>query len=82
MYNHSHIRHFSSVFVSLRDFELKTQNSSENIASRQFRYIYVNGIYPDDWKMAKFLPIFKNDKKSHIINYRPISITSSVAKVF
>ena len=42
MFNHSHIRHFSSVFVSLRDFELITQNSSENITSRQSRYIYVN----------------------------------------
>ena len=46
MFNHSHIRHFSSVFVSLRDFELITQNSSENIASRQSRYIYVNGPNP------------------------------------
>ena len=27
MFNHSHIRHFSSVFVSLHDFELITQNS-------------------------------------------------------
>ena len=43
MFNHSHIRHFSSVFVSLRDFELITQNSSENTTSRQSRYIYVNG---------------------------------------
>ena len=42
MFNHSHIRHFSSVFVSLRDFELITQNSSENITSRQSRCIYVN----------------------------------------
>ena len=42
MFNHSHIRHFSSVFVSLRDFQLITQNSSENIASRQSRCIYVN----------------------------------------
>ena len=43
MFDHSHIRHFSSVFVSLCDFELITQNSSENIASRQSRCIYVNG---------------------------------------
>ena len=43
MLNHSHIRHFSSVFVSLRDFQLITQNSSENITSRQSRFIYVNG---------------------------------------
>ena len=45
MFNHSHIRHFSSVFVSLRDFELITQNSSENITSRQSRCIYVNECY-------------------------------------
>ena len=45
MFNHSHIRHFSSVFVSLRDFELITQNSSENITSRQSRCIYVNGVH-------------------------------------
>ena len=42
MFNHSHIRHFSSLLVSLRDFQLITQNSSENIASRQSRCIYVN----------------------------------------
>ena len=44
MFNHSHIRHFSSAFVSLRDFQLITQNSSENIASRQSRCIYVNAV--------------------------------------
>ena len=35
---------YSSVFVSLRDFQLITQNSSENNASRQSRSIYVNGL--------------------------------------
>ena len=49
MFNHSHIRHFSSVFVSLRDFELITQNSSENITSRQSRCIYVNGGGEWEW---------------------------------
>ena len=48
MFNHSHIRHFSSVFVSLRDFQLITQNSSENIASRQSRCIYVNVANPEE----------------------------------
>ena len=51
MFNHSHIRHFSSVFVSLRDFQLITQNSSENIASRQSRCIYVN-----DYTCLLFMP--------------------------
>ena len=46
MFNHSHIRQFLSLFVSLRGFQLITQNSSENIASRQSRCIYVNGFTP------------------------------------
>ena len=39
-------------------------------------------IYPNDWKMAKVLPIFKIGKKSHLSNYRPTSNISSVANVF
>ena len=53
MFNHSHIRHFSSVFVSLRDFELITQNSSENITSRQSRCIYVNGRNINVYKISQ-----------------------------
>ena len=40
------------------------------------------GIYPSDWKLARVVPIFKNGDKSDLNNYRPISIISSVAKVF
>ena len=40
------------------------------------------GIYPDDWKMARVLPIFKSGDKDDIGNYRPISIISAIAKVF
>ena len=40
------------------------------------------GIYPDDWKMARVLPIFKSGDKDDIGNYRPISIMSAIAKVF
>ena len=60
MFNHSHIRHFSSVFVSLRDFELITQNSSENIASRQSRCIYVNdGNFVSNLACAKLNCVYK-----------------------
>ena len=31
-------------------------------------------IYPDDWKMARVLPIFKSGDKDDIGNYRPIPI--------
>ena len=42
----------------------------------------IKRIYSKDWKMAKVLTIFKNGRKFHLSNYRPISIISSVAKVF
>ena len=40
------------------------------------------GIYPDDWKMARVLPIFKSGDKEDIGNYRPVSIISAISKVF
>ena len=40
------------------------------------------GIYPDDWKMARVTPIFKDGARDNLSNYRPISIISAVAKVF
>ena len=40
------------------------------------------GIYPNAWKMAKVLPIYKSGKRTDLSNYRPISIISTVAKIF
>ena len=40
------------------------------------------GSYPDDWKMAKVMPIYKHGKITELSNYRPISILSIVAKIF
>ena len=40
------------------------------------------GIYPNDWKMTRVLPIFKSVDKDDVGNYRPISIISAIAKVF
>ena len=39
------------------------------------------GIFPDDWKSAKILPLFKQGEHSDMGNYRPISIIPIVAKV-
>ena len=36
----------------------------------------------DDWKLAKVTPIFKQGNRSDMINYRPISVISAIAKVF
>lgn len=40
------------------------------------------GIFPDEWKLARVTPIFKNGKTSDLNNYRPISIIPVIAKVF
>ena len=39
-------------------------------------------IFPDDWKLAKISPIFKDGTKNDCENYRPISVISTVAKLF
>ncbi|CAK1594428.1 unnamed protein product [Parnassius mnemosyne] len=41
-----------------------------------------SGTFPDLWKKAKVVPIFKSDDEKDIRNYRPISILSVYAKVF
>jgi hypothetical protein len=40
------------------------------------------GIFPESLKIAKVLPIHKKDVNDVFTNYRPISILSSVSKVF
>ncbi len=38
--------------------------------------------YPSSFKLAKILPLYKKDKKHLFTNYRPISLLSSISKVF
>jgi len=45
-------------------------------------YSFTLGIFPDDLKLAKVVPIYKTGNKQIVSNYRPISILSSITKMF
>ena len=40
------------------------------------------GVVPPDWKLANVTPIFKKGNKSIVSNYRPVSLTVNLCKVF
>ena len=42
----------------------------------------MTGCVPEDWKLASVVPVHKKDEKGSVENYRPISLTSLVMKVF
>ncbi len=47
-----------------------------------FNRSITTGIFPNEWKCAKVIPIHKQGKRNCVDNYRPISIVPVVAKVF
>ena len=48
-----------------------------------FNLIISSGVYPDDWKCAHIMPLYKGKgKKSEAANYRPISILPPISKLF
>ena len=47
-----------------------------------FRKIYETGVLPKVWKEGTITPLFKKGKRSDPSNYRPISLTCIVVKVF
>ena len=46
-----------------------------------FNKSMVEGIVPDDLKIAKIIPVYKSEDKKIISNYRPISILSAFSKI-
>ena len=47
-----------------------------------FNISYRTGIIPAEWKTANIVPVHKKGDKSSINNYRPISLTSILSKIF
>ena len=40
------------------------------------------GIFPNAFKVAKIIPIFKKCNSSLLVNYRPISLLPTISKIF
>ena len=47
-----------------------------------FRKSLDQGEIPDDWRTANVSPIFKKGSRSKVSNYRPVSLTSQVSKIY
>lgn len=51
------------------------------ILSALFSQMLSLGCIPHDWRIAKVIPIFKSGERSSPLNYRPISLTSTICKL-
>ena len=47
-----------------------------------YKLSYNSGIIPQEWKLANVVPVFKKGSKNLVENYRPISLTCLVMKIF
>ena len=46
------------------------------------KFAFNNGTFPDNCKIAKFVPIYKSGDKNNPKNFRPISILTCLSKIF
>ena len=47
-----------------------------------FNYSIQTEIFPTEWKVAKIIPLHKSGPKNLADNYRPISISLAISKIF
>ena len=64
---------------------LKIANTTQNFSHILANVIdasFVQGIFPQELKVAKVVPIHKNGSKTDVSNYRPISLLSTFSKLY
>lgn len=59
----------------------KTAEGLSRILSAIFSQSSSNSSIPSDWRMAKVIAVFKSCERSSPLNYRPISLTSTICKL-
>ena len=79
--------HFSSNKYAYRDVysALKSTEIVEQISTplaKLFNLSLEEGIVPSEWKEANIMPLFKKVSRNKPENYRPVSLTSVVCKLF
>jgi len=47
-----------------------------------FRKSLDDGVIPDDWRRANVSPLYKSGSRTNVENYRPVSLTSQICKLF
>ena len=57
-----------------------------SVLASQLLYIFVQsyklGIFPNEWKNATIVPLFKGGVKENVSNYRPVSLLPIPGKLF
>ena len=86
--------HIAKTLASLRT---KNSSGHDGISTKLLKFIspallkpltivikqsLITGIFPDELKIAKVIPLFKKNDASVIDNYRPISLLPSISKLF
>ena len=81
----------------MKSLKNKTSSGHDGISIRLLKYLspallkpltliinqsLITGLFPEKLKIAKVQPLFKKGDEEQIENYRPISLLTSISKVF
>ena len=74
----------SSKVTGLYEIPAKYLNDGSSVLTHIINLSITTGSIPDNLKLARIVPLYENNSKTktHVGNYRPISVLSVVSKVF
>ena len=75
----------NKVSLDCHDLNMKLVKSVIHYIMEPFTYIcnksFEDGIFPEEMKLTKVLPLFKSGPKDEFTNYRPVSLLSQFSKI-